>query len=216
MTIEKIYEDLKNITNNEEYIKLPKLLEELEKSIRENTCYKTYSKTRIKAIERIAIKNEDRPSLTGYGLLNDYKIITDSYHLVAIKQDDMPLKLVATDEDLKKYKINKEEYIKKYGVNSIINATYPDVHNIIDFDKNKCNKIEINVDDIASFYKLNKKDAKTNLYELGKNLYNIKFIKNIIDVLGSDVEVYESGQLRPLFFQNKNNEIGLVLPCRRF
>ena len=216
MTIEKIYDELKDITIKEDFIKLPKLLEELEKSIRENTCYKTSSKTRIKAIEKVASKQEHRPSLTGYGIVDDYKVITDSYHLVAIKQDNMPLKLVATDEELKELNINKNEYLEKNGSSSIINCSYPNVSHLIKFDKNNCTTIKIDVDDVAKFYKINRKYADKNLYEIGKNLFNIKYLKNVIDVLGKNITVYEAGEHRPLYIVNENEEIGLVLPCRKF
>lgn len=216
MTIEKIYEELKNITIREDFIKLPKLLEDIEKTIREETCYKTSSKTRIKAIKNVASKEEHRPALKGYGILDDYKVITDSYHLVAIKEENMPLQLVATNEELEKLNINKEEYMEKNGINSIINCSYPNVSGLLNFDKNNCKTIEIDVDDVAKFYKVNKKFAKQNLYTIGQNLFNIKYIKNIIDVLGTNITVYEAGEYRPLYFINENDEMGLVVPCKKY
>ena len=32
---------------------------------------------------------DNRPALTGYGIFKDYKVVTDSYHLIAIKEDNM-------------------------------------------------------------------------------------------------------------------------------
>ncbi|MBE6139313.1 MAG: hypothetical protein E7174_02250 [Firmicutes bacterium] len=213
MKIENIYSEIKEIIEKENYIKLPSLLEKLEKTIREESCYKTSNKSRIAGIKRVAFKDNHRPALTGYGILNEYKIVTDSYHLIAIKQEDMPLKLVATPEQLEKNGINLEEYRNKYGINSVLNFSYPDVSYIINFDRS--NEIEIDINDIYQCYKLNYK-RNDCLYKLGSQNYNIKYLKNLIDVLGKDIKAYETGEYRPLYFENENDEIGLVLPVKTY
>jgi hypothetical protein len=208
MKLETIYNDLVDIMNNDmDFVKALKLKEKLEQVIRENTCYKTTSKTRVNAIKRIASKLEIRPALTGYGIYEDYKCITDSYHLVAIHEENMPLKLVTTDKEL----------ADKVGRENCINGTYPNMEHIINFDKQYYNEITLDYDDIMQYYKLHKKNAEKEPYEINGQYYNIIYLKNIIDVLGTDLTVYlPKDYFRPMYLVNKDNEIGLVLGIRKY
>ena len=208
MKLETIYNDLVDIMkNNMDFEKALKLKEKLEQVIRQEACYKTTSKTRVNAIKRVASKWNDRPALTGYGIYNDYKVVTDSYHLVAVKEENMPLKLVTTDNEL----------AERVGKENCINATYPNVKNLMEFDENDYNKIELDYDDIMSYYKLHKKNSEDAPYEINGKYYNIKYLKNVIDVLGTDLVVYQHDDYyRPMYFVNSNNELGLVLGIRKF
>ena len=208
MKLETIYNDLKDIMEHDmDFTKALKLKEKLEKAIREETCYKTTPKTRVNAIKRVASKMEYRPALTGYGICNDYKCVTDSYHAIMIKEDNMPLKLATTDKEL----------ADKVGCENCINATYPSFESFINFDKSNYDISNLDYNDVEQFYKLHKKNADKELYELKAPLYNIKFIKNIIDVLGKDTTLYvPKNEYKPLYIINKENEIGLVLPVRKF
>lgn len=203
MKLETIYNDLVEIMNNEyDFSKMIKLKDKLEQAIREETCYKTTSKTRVNAIKRVASKWNDRPALTGYGIYKDYKCITDSYHLVAIHEDNMPLKLVTTDKELAN-KVGKENCI--YGI-------YPNMEHVINFDKQYYDEITLDYDDIMQYYKLHKKNAEDEPYEINGKYYNIIFLKNVIDVLGTDLTVYQSKEhTRPMYLVNKDNELGLIL-----
>ena len=213
MTIETIYNEIKEITkdNDINYDKFIKLRDKLEEEIRKTTAYKTTNKTRVNAIKKVASKLEHRPALTGYGICGDYKCVTDSYHAIMIKQDEMPLPLVATKEDLTRLGIDLNEYRDKYGMTSIINATYPDLTKCITFDYNKDNQLELDVNDLVSFIKTNKKE-KRPLYKLGECTYDPNYIKNVIDVIGTDCKIYFQGKLKPLYFVNDQEEIGVVLP----
>lgn len=207
MKLETIYNDLVDIMNNDmNFDKVLKLKEKLEQAIREETCYKTTPKTRVNAIKRIASKLEIRPALTGYGIYNDYKCVTDSYHLVAIHEENMPLKCVTTDKEL----------ADKLGHENCINGIYPNMEHIINFDKQYYNTITLDYDDIMSYYKLHKKNAEKEPYEINGQYYNIIFLKNVIDVLGTDLVVYQSkDHFRPMYLMNKDNELGLVLGIRK-
>ena len=208
MKLETIYNDLVDIMNNDmDFDKTLKLKEKLEQAIREETCYKTTNKTRVNAIKRVASKLEFRPALTGYGIYKDYKCITDSYHLVAIHEENIPLKLVTTDKEL----------ADKVGRENCINATYPNMEHIINFDKQYYNEITLDYDDIMQYYKLHRKNAKEEPYEINGQYYNIIFLKNVIDVLGTDLTIYQSKDyFRPMYLVNKDNEIGLVLGIRKY
>jgi hypothetical protein len=220
MTIETIYNEIKGITrdNDINYIKFVELRDKLEKEIRKNAAYKTTNKTRVNAIKKIASKMEDRLALTGYGICGDYKCVTDSYHAIMIKQDEMPLPLVATDSDLEKLGIDKNEYKEKYGETAIINATYPNLMNCITLDYDKSNELTLDVNDLIAFIKTNKKEIARNdaFYQIGEQAYNPIFVKNVIDVIGEDCKIYFQGINMPLYFVNKNEEIGIVLPVRKF
>ena len=215
MTIETIYNEIKDITKNDEfdYIKYTKLMNKLEEEIRKNSSYKTTSKTRVNAIKKVASKDDFRPALTGYGVFGEYKGVTDSYHAILIKQDEMPLPLVACDSDLEKLGINKEEYQDKYGKSSIITAVYPNLMKCLTFDYSKENQLELDVNDLNAFIKLNMKE-KNPLYQLGECKYNARYIKNVIDVIGKNCKIYFQGEYKPLYFVNDNEELGVVLPIR--
>ena len=209
MKLETIYNDLNEIIKDDmDFTKVLKLKEKLEKAIREETCYKTTSKTRINAIKRVASKMNYRPALTGYGICGDYKVITDSYHAVMLKDENIPLKLVTTDIDL----------ANKVGINNCINANYPNFSSFINFNKDYYKIITLDFDDIAQFYKLHNKNAEKEPYKIEEQYFNIKYLKNVIDVLGTDLIIYLSidNENRPIYFENKKGELGLVLPIRKY
>ena len=204
MKLETIYGELLDIMSNDmDFQKALSLKEKLEKAIREETCYKASSKTRVNAIKRVASKNNIRPVLTGYGIFNEYKCVTDSYHLVAIKEDNMPLKLVTTDNEL----------ANKVGKENCIYGNYPNMESVLKYDtSNELPMIDLN--DLESFCKMHKKDKE--LYTIGTQTFNPQFIKNVVDILGDKIKIYFQGENRPLFFVNDKDEIGLVLPVRKY
>ena len=207
--LETIYNDLVEAMNDDmNVMKFLKLREKLEQKIREETCYKTTSKTRVNAIKRVASQDNTRPVLTGYGIMDDYKCVTDSYHAIMIHEDNMPLKLVPR---------NKEE-AEKHGKENCINGTYPDFSHIIpDYESDEYKKITLDYDDIAQFHKLHKKNAKDETYEIENVNVNIIYLKNVIDVLGTDLDVYVPlKDYKPVVLINKDNEKGIVLPIKKY
>lgn len=205
MKLETIYGQLLEIMKDGmDFTKALSLKEKLEKAIREETCYKTSSKTRVNAIKRVASKLDSRPALTGYGIFKDYKVVTDSYHLIAIKEDNMPLKLVTTDNEL----------ANKVGKENCINANYPNLESILRYDTS--NELGMfNLDELESTCKMNKKD-KDVLFPIGTQTFNPQYVKNVIDVLGTNVKIYFQGEYKPLFFVNDKDEIGLVVPVKKY
>lgn len=207
--LETIYNDLVEAMNDDmNVMKFLKLKDKLEQKIREETCYKTTPKTRINAIKRIASKDESRPVLTGYGICGDYKCVTDSYHAIMIHEENMPLKLVPR---------NNEE-AEKHGKENCINGTYPNFENIVPDVSEGFKKVKIDFDDMEQFYKLHKKNAKEETYAIDRLNVNIIFLKNVIDVLGTDVDVYISTEsdFKPIVIINKDNEKGIVLPIKKY
>lgn len=220
MTIETIYNEVKEITkdNNIDYLKFTKLRDKLEQEIRKNAAYKTTNKTRVNAIKKVASKSEFRPALTGYGIIGDYKCVTDSYHAIMIKQDEMPLPLVATKKELENLGIDYKEYQDKYGITSIIDTTYPNLMNCITLDYDKSNELTLDTDDLMAFIKTHKKEIAKNdaFYQIGEQIYDPNFVKNVIDVIGKECKIYFQGINKPLYFVNDNEEIGIVLPIRKY
>ncbi len=217
MKLETIYKELQemNTPNGIDFMKYLQLMEKLEKQVRTETCFKTTNKTRVSAIKKIVKKvPNSHPALQGYGISGDFKVVTDSYHLIAIKEENMPLPLVAAKEKLQELGIDLENYREKNGRNSVLCYNYPNVSRLLEFNKDI--EIELDFNDIASFYKLNhtSKEKEKQLYTINECLYNIKYLKNIIDVLGTDTKCYFQGVNTPLYFENENGEIGLVLPVK--
>ena len=216
MKLETIYKELQemNTPNGIDFMKYLKLLDKLEEEVRTETCFKTTNKTRVSAIKKVASKLNSHPALQGYGILGDFKVVTDSYHLIAIKEENMPLPLVATKEKLQELRIDLNDYREKNGRNSILCYNYPNVSRLLEF--NKDTEIKLDFNDIASFYKLNHslKEKEKQLYTINECLYNINYLKNIIDILGTDTKCYFQGTNAPLYFENGNGEIGLVLPIK--
>lgn len=206
--LETIYNDLVDAMQDDMNLaKFLKLKEKLEQKIREETCYKTTSKTRVSAIKKVASKDETRPVLTGYGILDDYKCVTDSYHAIMIHEDNMPLKLVTADKEL----------AEKQGRDNCIFGVYPDFSHIIPDITTDYEKVKINFDDITQFYKLHRKNATNETYAINGVNVNIIYLKNVIDVLGTDTEIYvPSKDYKPVVLINKNNEKGIVLPIKKY
>ena len=111
-----------------------------------------------------------------------------------------------------------EELIEKVGEDNCISGNYPDVTSIMNFNKGYYNTIDLDFNDIESYYKLHKKNADKEPYKIGEQYFNIKFIKNVIDVLGTDITIYaeNDNENRPLYIENKNGEIGVIVPMRRY
>lgn len=146
-------------------------------------------KQRENALKRI-IKNAKYDNFKGYQPYNDFKIVTDKYCLVAIKEEDMtPFEVMQA----------KCDYVW-----------------LLTYDTS--NQVQVNYEDLKAFYKLNnkEKDIGKRLYSINGSKYDIKLLKNVIDIIGETEKVYYLGNTSPLYFENNEGEIGLVLPVRTF
>jgi hypothetical protein len=174
-------------------------------------------KTRLNAIKRVASKKtHTNPVLTGYGIFGEYKCVTDSYHAIMIKEENIPLPLVITNDEIKQYGIDIKKYHDEHGVGSIIYAKYPSViMNYFNGNFDRNNELTIDYDDLKEFIK-NHKGREMALYKLGGSQYQAKFLKNMLDIIGKDSKIYYQGELQPLYFENEDKELGLVLPVRTY
>lgn len=181
---------------------LDNLIKRLEQDIRDETSYKTTSKTKVNAIKRIAKKDNIRPILNGYHIADDgmYEF-TDSYRAYRIKPIDMPLQ---SDED-----IIKELDLK---------IKYPEIKHffkdMFDYDE----EVKIDLDDITAVYKMRNKrqDQEKTTYTLKSRSYkvnvSIEYLKDTIDIMGADTRLFLTGEKTPVQFENKDNEIAILLP----
>lgn len=146
-------------------------------------------KKRENALKRI-IKNVSDDNFKGYQPYNDFKIVTDKFCLVAIKEEDMtPFEVMQAKYDYLWF------------------LTY-----------HTSNQIQVDYMDLKAFYKLNnkEKELEKRLYNINGCNYDIKLLKNVIDIIGETKKVYYLGKTSPLYFENNEGEIGLVLPTRTF
>ena len=146
-------------------------------------------KQRENALKRI-IKNVKFDNFKGYQPYNDFKIVTDKFCLVAIKEENMtPFEVMQA----------KYDYLW-----------------LLTYDTS--NQVQVNYEDLKAFYKLNnkEKDIGKRLYNINGSKYDIKLLKNVIDIIGETEKVYYLGNTSPLYFENNEGEIGLVLPVRTF
>lgn len=146
-------------------------------------------KQRENALKRI-IKNVKDDRFKGYQPYDDFKIVTDKYCLVAIKEENMA-----------PFEVMKAKY---------------DYLWLLTYDTS--NQVQVNYEDLKAFYKLNnkEKDIGKRLYNINGSKYDIKLLKNVIDIIGEVDKVYYIGKEKPLYFENNEGEIGLVLPVRTF
>lgn len=146
-------------------------------------------KQRENALKRI-IKNVSKNHFKGYQPYNDFKIVTDKFCLVAIKEEDMtPFE--------------------------VMQANYDDLW-FLTYDTS--NQVQVNYKDLKAFYKINNKeeDIEKRLYSINGSKYDIKLLKNVIDIIGETEKVYYLGKTSPLYFENNEGEIGLVVPVRSY
>lgn len=196
MKLEIIYNRIKDNIGNKE--NLEKLLEDLTQAIREEVSLKHNSRARVNGIKRVASKLDTRPVLQGFGDIGEFKVVTDSYHVIFIKEDNMPL------ED------------KTEG--------YPNMDFFMEYERidkgsiYESNEVKLDIKEILTHAKINNtiKKAEENLIEIGKYYYNVSYVKNIIDVLGTEsLKAWEqSASYKGLYFDNDKGEIGLVLPVK--
>lgn len=201
MKLENIYNKLNNINENENFIEVKLLLEEIKQAILEESCLKTTSKSKINAIKRV-LKNVDdfKAVYKGWKKYGEYKVICDGYQLYMMKNVDIPAKEVV--EEIPEGE-NKENYIL---------GAYLNVENI--FPEQYSERINLDTKEILTAVKT-KQDMIKITTENNNIVYaNPLYIKNAIEILGENVKIYYTGEIKPIVFENEEGEKGMVLPIR--
>lgn len=210
MRNEKILLELNNYLKENDEVILNKLIEKLEKDIRENAAYKGSNRTKIATIKRIC-KVKDRPVLNGFSRVGDKIVFTDGYRLFRINNIDMPIKEVLEEDKITK-DVNKKDYII---------GTYPNINNImIDYDKFKGEEVFLDIKNIMYNYKTRDiKNKEKNLYIIKLKDYeialDIQYLKEMFDILGTDLIVRANGEHKAIYMENNQGENGILLPIRR-
>lgn len=180
----------------EKYLKLlyDYKIEELEKvlkeEIRKGIALKTNSKSRISAVNKLQKYNakHGQLNLLNTRKINNYYTFTDSYRM----------------------------YFLNDSLGYHENDKFPDTTSFTSFDRS--NIVDIDVNDIIYTYKtLPSKEYKEKPYFISGidyQGYNVEYLKEVIDVLGTDLRVYNMGNSKPLYFVNDKEEIALILPIK--
>lgn len=210
MKKEKVLLELNKYLKEKDGLILKNLMENLEKDIRECAAYKGSSRTKIATIKRIC-KVKGRPVLNGFRRVDNKIVFTDGYRLFRINPIDMPIKEVLKEEEITK-DMNEKDYII---------GQYPNINNIMcSYDKFKGEEISLNVADVMYHYKTRDiKNKDKNLYIIKLKDYevalNVQFLKEMFDILGTDLTVRANGEHQAIYMENNQGENGILLPIRR-
>lgn len=206
MKKEDILADLREFMKTGNVAIISNLTEKLEKNIMKEFSLKENKSSKVNAIKRLCkVQEKVRPQLGGYNIASDGKYeITDSYRAYRLNPTQMPVLRVGT------LKLDSED--------KFIYGTYPNLINLFP-TYNEEEKVELDIKDILVKHSLrNKKDKgdKSNFYELKSTSFNIKinidYLKDTLDILGNDLKCSLNEERKPIYFENKNGETGIVLP----
>ena len=221
MTIENVIIDLQNILKNEDFYKIPNIIEKLKEDLSQKNYIKTPSdKTKLSSIKKVLKKNENiRPILSCFTPFKDGIAFTDSYQLYYLKDKYIPFK-IAFNTEISEDK--QTEYIEKYNLEKI-EGNYPNLKNIIpDYEPKEIYKVNLN--EFLKNYKLaeknnrNEKIMEFNINDLYKLTFNGEFLNNAINILklNKDFEINFYGVDRPFTIKNDIGELGLIIPIRTY
>lgn len=197
MTKTTIYNTIKTALEDNNYIKLYNLLNELENDIKTEVIKSKGGKTSDLSIIKFILKNSTRKDINGYSNFvfnnQNYYGFLDGYHAVCSS-----------------YNYEQTESENSFNFNNIFN--------------NKCfesEQIKINLTDLKAYLKLNpfkkNKDSKpyiinTKKFDIG---FNAKYLYNVLTFCNADTIFIQDSNLKPVFIKSDDfNKIGLVMPMR--
>ena len=186
MKLEKIIIELNKYIEYADLEIIKQLKSDLEEQLRRETAYKTTSKSRVNAIAKMQKYNTKR----GYEHLNGYA-----------KND-------------KQFIFTNSYYL--VSINDSLgyednNKNFSNILNTFDRVISEDNKIELDYNNIMSSYKL--KEKVCNIQGIN---FDSEYIKQFIDILGTDLIVYLDKNDLILYAENKENEKGVLLGCKTY
>lgn len=224
MKLETILLELKDILEEENLIKLDKLIKDIEKCILEEDFKLNNSdKKRLSAIKRVLNnKSVVRPILKAFTPAEKGVMFTDSYELYHLNNDYLPFPVAFNDSHSDEF---KNEYLKEHDTLECIAGVYPNLNkcdNII--PKCECQeRVKVNASELMKLYKITKKEGNRKFYKFktenfGDMVLDFDYVKNLIEILklDDDFELELHGVHSPVIVHNKDNELGLILPIRTF
>lgn len=202
MKLENIYNKLNNINNEIENEEIKKLLEQIRQAIKEESCLKTTSKTKINGIKRVLRSVEDAtPIYTGWKKYEEYKVICNGFELYMMNNDvDIPAKEVVTEVPKG---ANEDDYILGEYLN--VKGVFPSEYN---------EKINMDIAEVLAATKTKEHMIKLKGENGGIVYANPFFIKNALDILGKNITLYYTGKIYPIVIENDKGEKGMILPVR--
>lgn len=221
MKLETILLELKDILEEENLIKLDKLIKDIQKSILEEDFKLNNSdKKRLSAIKRV-LNNRSvvRPILKAFTPAEKGVMFTDSYELYHLNNDYLPFPVAFNDSHSDEF---KNEYLKEHDTLECIAGVYPNLNNCI--PKYECQeRVKVNASELMKLYKITKKENSHKFYKFktenfGDMTLDFDYLKNLIEILklDDDFELELHGKNSPVIVHNKDNELGLILPIRTF
>ena len=221
MKLETILLELKDILEEENLIKLDKLIKDIQKSILEEDFKLNNSdKKRLSAIKRVLNNGSVvRPILKAFTPAEKGVMFTDSYELYHLNNDYLPFPVAFNDSHSDEF---KNEYLKEHDTLECIAGVYPNLNNCI--PKYECQeRVKVNAPELMKLYKITKKENSHKFYKFktenfGDMTLDFTYLKNLIEILklDDDFELELYGKNSPVIVHNKDNELGLILPIRTF
>lgn len=225
----EILKKLNKLTDQKTETELLKEIEQLRKDLlmdikQENFITAPSDKKQIAAIKRVLKINEKiKPILATVGVTKKGLSICDSYRIYLLNKKALPFKTSFTneftDEEQKKYKMENNDIVAGYELNS-----YPNITNFFE-NINEQGTITIDLNDVLIKSKtLNKcKDhwkKETMHFTINEDpaiAIDIDpiYLKDMIDILkikDKKIKMIFTGSRSPLFFTNENGS-ACILPC---
>lgn len=212
--MEKIILKLKELKNDFTMENLDKIIDELEIQLKFKS--NPSDKKQLNAIKRM-LKHTYKDVLKSYTPVNIdntiHTVITDGYQLYLLNKEALALDVAFTKEfDL------CDEYVEKYKdtfINTLPNI-YPDTLGCIP-QTTPVDYIKTTVSDVLRLYKTTPKEKIIYTFE-NKITLNLEYLKNCIDILKLDDEITLElhGENRPVVIHNKDNEVGLIMPVKKY
>lgn len=202
MKLENVYNKLNNINEEIENKEIKALLEQIRQAIKEESCLKTTSKSKINAIKRVLKSVENAtPIYMGWKKYEEYKVICNGFELYMINSDvDIPAKEVVTKLP---EGANENDYILGEYLN--VKRIFPSEYN---------EKINLDIAEVLAATKTKEHMIKLEGENGGIVYANPFFIKNALDILGKDMTLYYTGKIYPIVIENDKGEKGIILPVR--
>lgn len=216
--MEKILIKLKELRNDFTIDNLDKIIEGLEKELKEKEwTNKGGKKVQLGAIKRV-LSNAVNPALKNYSPLKDGRVVvTDGYQLYIIDKKSLPFSLAYnkdwTREEKEIYELENADVFT-----SVAELNYPNILNVIpttDVEE----QLSINVSDIVRLYKTTPKDKDSRCITwCDKICINVDYLKNLIDIFGikdGAINLDFRGSLLPVVFKQDKN-VALIMPVKKF
>jgi hypothetical protein len=217
----EIIKRLKEYNKDVKHLYIDELINELYTDVQKETYIKgTGDRGKLNAIKRVISnkKNDYRPTLQTFSLLDNHVVFTDSYQAYYLNDSYLPNFKIAYNDS------NKED-VKRVAEQNDIEIFDCGVYPTIDWIFNRCKDtsldykyININTKDLLLEIKTAPEDLITfNDGDDNKITISTKLLKNAIDILKlkGDITIKYTSEIEPSYIEN-NGEIACLLPVKTY